>query len=73
MFQEETREGSKWQITQYDLLISCPGDIQSEVDIIKRVVEDFNERYSDTLGIFYEQGIGRKVLMLSLEENLKHC
>lgn len=38
-------------VTQYDLLISCPGDIQSEVEIIKQIVEDFNEKYSDTLGI----------------------
>ena len=38
-------------VTQYDLLISCPGDVQSEVEIIKQIVDDFNERYSDTLGI----------------------
>lgn len=38
-------------IIQYDLLISCPGDIQSEISIIKEVVEQFNNLYSDTLGI----------------------
>lgn len=38
-------------VTQYDLLISCPGDILSEIDIIERVVDQFNQQYSDTLGI----------------------
>jgi len=38
-------------IIQYDLLISCPGDIVGEIDIIKKNVEEFNERYSDALGI----------------------
>ncbi|RCX19505.1 hypothetical protein DFR58_103252 [Anaerobacterium chartisolvens] len=38
-------------VIQYDLLISCPGDIQREIDIIKEVVEQFNELYSDPLGI----------------------
>ena len=38
-------------ITQYNLLISCPGDIQTEIEQINRAVDDFNERYSDVLGI----------------------
>lgn len=38
-------------ITQYDLLISCPGDIQTEIACIESAVADFNERYSDALGI----------------------
>ena len=38
-------------ITQYSLLISCPGDIQSEITVIEKVVAAFNERYSDHLGI----------------------
>ena len=29
-------------IQRYDLLISCPGDITSEIDIIKKVVQRFN-------------------------------
>ena len=36
---------------QYDLLISCPGDIQNEIDIIDKVVSQFNNQFSDTLGI----------------------
>lgn len=38
-------------ITQYDLLISCPGDIQSEVEVIEQSVTRFNEQFSDSLGI----------------------
>lgn len=39
------------QITQYELLISCPGDIIDEVKIIEDVVEKFNQQFSATLGI----------------------
>lgn len=39
------------QITQYELLISCPGDIVDEVKIIEDVVEKFNQQFSATLGI----------------------
>lgn len=38
-------------ITQYDLLISCPGDAANAVDVIKCVVEEFNQQFSDALGI----------------------
>ena len=38
-------------VKQYDLLISCPGDATKAVDIIKEVVDEFNQNYSDTLGI----------------------
>lgn len=38
-------------ITQYDLLISCPGDIQSELPIISDAIKAFNDTYSDVLGI----------------------
>ncbi len=69
-------------VTQYDLLISCPGDIQSEIGIIKQVVEDFNERYSDTLGISlrarhwkkssYAQSGGKPQSLLN-EQFVKQC
>ena len=39
------------QITQYELLISCPGDIVDEVKIIDEVVDKFNQKFSATLGI----------------------
>ena len=39
------------QIIQYELLISCPGDIVDEVKIIEDVVEKFNQQFSATLGI----------------------
>lgn len=35
------------QITQYDLLISCPSDVKKELDIIKETVESFNRMYGD--------------------------
>ena len=31
-------------IVLYDLLISCPGDIKSEIKVIEEVVEEFNQR-----------------------------
>ncbi len=39
------------QVQLYDLLISCPGDITAEIDLIKSAVEKFNSQFSDTLGI----------------------
>ncbi|WP_415537550.1 hypothetical protein [Dehalobacter sp. 4CP] len=38
-------------IVQYDLLISCPGDIQDELKIINDVITQFNELYTDVLGL----------------------
>lgn len=38
-------------VTQYDLLMSCPGDIKDELEIITKEVEKFNELYSEVLGI----------------------
>ncbi len=38
-------------VVQYDLLISCPGDVSSEIGIIEKAVSQFNVQFSDTLGI----------------------
>ena len=38
-------------ISQYDLLISCPGDISTELQVIKDAVEKFNTIFTDSLGI----------------------
>lgn len=38
-------------ILQYDLLISCPGDAEGSVKIIKEIVDEFNQQFSDVLGI----------------------
>ena len=35
----------------YDILISCPGDIIGEREIINEEISRFNDLYSDTLGI----------------------
>lgn len=39
------------RVIQYNLLISCPSDVEEELEVINKVVEDFNIRYEDTLGI----------------------
>lgn len=38
-------------VLQYDLLISCPGDIEEEIEVINSVIDEFNNMYSDILGI----------------------
>ena len=38
-------------VTLYNLLISCPGDIKKEVTLIEAAVDEFNELYTETLGI----------------------
>ena len=38
-------------VVQYDLLVSCPGDITSEIRIIEDAVSQFNTQFSDALGI----------------------
>lgn len=38
-------------ITGYKILISCPGDVADEVGVIKDVIDDFNGRFTDSLGI----------------------
>lgn len=39
------------KVVQYRLLLSCPGDIKDEINIIEESVDQFNKFYSDTLGI----------------------
>lgn len=36
-------------VTVYDLLISCPGDVMEAVTIIEAVVDGFNQKYNTTL------------------------
>lgn len=38
-------------VTLYKLLISCPSDVQEEIKIVNEVVGEFNDMFSDTLGI----------------------
>ena len=38
-------------VTLYNLLISCPGDIKEEVTLIEAAVDEFNELYTETLGL----------------------
>ena len=47
-------------ITQYDLLISCPGDITNEINIIENSVSQFNSQFSDALGISIRTKYWRK-------------
>lgn len=39
------------KVDQYTLLISCPGDVSEEIELIKSAVEEFNELYAEHLGI----------------------
>ena len=69
-------------VTQYDLLISCPGDIKEEIEIINRTVQKFNDQFSDTLGISirtrhwrknsYPQSGGKPQALLN-EQFVKKC
>jgi len=59
-------------IAQYNLLISCPGDISTELQVIKDAVEKFNTMFTILLGFLFEQNTGVKIHMHSLEENLKN-
>lgn len=47
-------------ITQYDLLISCPGDIKEEIDLINEVISNFNQQFSNSLGISIQTRYWRK-------------
>ena len=38
-------------VTLYNLLVSCPGDVKEEITLIKSSVDEFNEYYADTLGV----------------------
>lgn len=38
-------------VTMYDLLISCPGDIKDEISIIEDAVDKFNQQYAEPLEI----------------------
>lgn len=38
-------------VTLYNLLISCPSDVKSEIRLIEETVDDFNELYAEPLGI----------------------
>ena len=69
-------------VVQYNMLISCPGDVQEEVSIIGKVVEEFNERFTDELGISiqtkhwkkssYPQSGGKPQDLLN-EQFVKNC
>lgn len=39
------------KVTLYNLLISCPSDVQGELKIIESAVDEFNELYAEPLGI----------------------
>lgn len=69
-------------VTQYDLLISCPGDIKDEVELVDQAVNEFNTMFSDTIGITirtkhwsknsYAQSGGKPQSLLN-EQFVKDC
>ena len=38
-------------VTEYDILISCPGDVNDTVPLINEVLQQFNDTYTDVLAI----------------------
>ena len=38
-------------VNQYKLLISCPGDVVNEIKIIREVIDNFNQQFSETWGV----------------------
>lgn len=38
-------------VKMYDMLISCPGDVEDAIKIVEDVIENFNQQFIDTLGI----------------------
>ncbi len=70
------------RVMQYDLLISCAGDIRDEIEVINRTVQRFNDQFSDTLGISirtrhwskssYSQSGGKPQALLN-EQFVKNC
>ena len=46
-------------ITQYELLISCPGDVKEELQAIERCVTRFNDLYCKALQ-YYSSNNGRQ-------------
>lgn len=55
-------------VVQYDLLISCPRDITTEISIIEDAVSQFNTQFSDALELVFAQNTGIKTLMPGLGE-----
>lgn len=69
-------------VVLYNLLISCPGDVQGEVKLIEDAVGEFNELYAEPLGITiqtrhwskssYAQSGGKPQALLN-EQFVKKC
>lgn len=69
-------------VVLYNLLISCPGDVQGEVKLIEDAVGEFNELYAEPLGITiqtrhwskssYAQSGGKPQALLN-EQLVKKC
>lgn len=69
-------------VTVYDLLISCPGDVMEAVTIIEAVVDGFNQKYNTTLNLgirtkywkksAYPQSGGKPQDLLN-EQFVKNC
>ena len=38
-------------VTEYDILISCPGDIEHVIPLIRDTFDTFNSQYSEVLGL----------------------
>lgn len=69
-------------VTLYNLLISCPGDVKSEIKLVEEAVDEFNELYAEPLGVAiqtrhwgkssYAQSGGKPQALLN-EQFVKKC
>lgn len=69
-------------VTLYNLLISCPGDVKDEISLIESAVKEFNELYAEPLGVTvqtrhwskssYAQSGGKPQALLN-EQFVKKC
>lgn len=69
-------------VTLYNLLISCPGDVKDEISLIESSVKEFNELYAEPLGVTiqtrhwskssYAQSGGKPQALLN-EQFVKKC
>lgn len=42
------------QVEKYDLLISCPGDVEEYVNLLKEKIDNFNRLYGRNNNIYIE-------------------
>lgn len=60
-------------MTVYDLLISCPSDVNKYVQVIEKIISDFNSMYGEINNSLIVAKHWKKIVTPNLEENHKIC